>query len=989
VRRHTLLYPTILLVSLLSRAWPGEVRLNDDVLGEGAMSTPAAVAVGDTTLLVAWVDARRGHRDVFAGVTTADGEALGEVRLVNDDDLLVPQWEPQLARVPGGDVVWCLWRDERSRTRLYVQRLTTQGDPIGINVPVNEGTGAAISGHAIAVSPEGTALVVWSQHVGLSGRDRIYGRLVGPDGMPEGAEPVPLLEEQAGVDELRPAVAWHPLGWVLAWEELQQGQNDVWLRFLDENLQPVGFAIRAGEDPEGDQTHPRILVQPDSSIVLVWKDTRGGQSEPRLQRFNTAPSPLGPSAPVREVLDAPEEREIRVVGDSEGNFAVLWLGYSQGDWIPMGRTFAADATPVAPSAVIDHPEGIVCRDLAAAYVPGRGYAALWVDARTGTALVYLKVLDPSGGVSGLAVPVFHLTPGSAQIFPDVALRDDGTGLAIWVDQRTGSPNLFGQFLDASGRPTGGNVLISAQPMGRFGDPLDLTNVLVSTPKVATSPGGPYLVTWILGTESGRGLALAQMFGADGSLIGDNFYVVPDPGASLQANPVPLVDGPRGLMAVVWQDNTVDEGGDIFLRKFNVSGPVSDPVDLVDLDRRTAPQYHPSASMSPFGDIVTVWTDERNGGPDIYAQFWHTQIDYEVENFLVVGEDVGRNAPQVHADVAMTSEGYVVVWDDDTQGIMRVQGKLIILPSLRPGLAQQEIWLDVSGPANGNVAHWPRVAVSPSGRIVVVWWDRQNGVTKILGRIFEADGTPAGPPFLVTPVREEASRFSPSVDALEDAIQFVYADSRRWLNWDVYTRRESWTFQGDSIPGGTPVLLWGARAEAGPEGIRLAWEAPRDLDPGLFRIHRRGPLLQPGDPRSGALRVFDGVATRGPRLGQYTWRDPETHPGATYAYWIQVVEDGNVRAQVGPLVVGLPLGTPVRFAAYPNPFRERVTFRIPPSGQERTLEIFDPAGRRIWRGRWPAGSDPLEVEWEARLAQGVYWARLRGERTWTLRLLRLR
>jgi hypothetical protein len=422
---------------------------------------------------------------------------------------------------------------------------------------------------------------------------------------------------------------------------------------------------------------------------------------------------------------------------------------------------------------------------------------------------------------------------------------------------------------------------------------------------------------------------------------------------------------------------------------------------VDQDRRTAAQVQCASDISPFGEVLAAWVDNRNGGNDIYAQIYHIEEEVPIDNMFIAGEEQGGiNFDQLNPSVAIGPSSYVIVWDDNSSGSFTVRGLLEVLPSLeqenRLRSPVQSVRLDISEPPEGRDQHFPKVSMDIRSRIVVTWWDNYEGQAKILGRLYETDGTPFTDPFLVTPFREEASRFSPSVDTRGDSIEFVFADSRRWLGWDVYARRTDWGFEGDSIPDDStivPVFVSQAGVLPMEQGLRVQWIAPTDIFPSSFFIARRGPLLNPVDPLSGALEEFSEVSwiDRAGRL--MGWTDHEVTRGESYAYWILLHEQGPVS---GPLLATYDPTILADLSAYPVPFGDEVTFRLPPADVRRLLEIYDVRGRRVWQGEWPGGTDPMLVTWDGRnrrgdqMPQGVYWARLRGQAdSQTVRILRLR
>ncbi|MBD3336632.1 MAG: hypothetical protein GF355_14060 [Candidatus Eisenbacteria bacterium] len=986
----------VLAVALLSagvmetpRAESNEFLLNDDQIGSSEMRAPDISALPDSSFLYVWIDGRRGQRDVFAARIDGTGAALSDPVLLNDDFKLVPQWEPAVGISPDGSLAWAAWVDERAAKNVYAQRLMPDGSPVESNIPlipIDPGGNPRLPD--VAVNSEGTALVVWQDLRGTT--EGINGRRVDAEGALLG-DTVAVMAPS--MDATHPSAAALPNGeWVLVWEDAIAGQAVVWVRRFSAELEPLGFPVRITAAASGSQLQPIVRVYDEETLLVLWTDTHMESSDLYFNFFSTSGVPQGEARPVRDVGEGAQERDADIALRDDGTFLIAWLGFKDGDWIPMVRPYDAGGEPASDVVILDDPGNVVGLGLAAAPHPDGRYICAWVDERTSTGQSFMKMYAPPDGVPELAQPLLHLVPGSSQIFPDVALRPDGSGMAVWVDQRGGNPNIYGRLFNADGFPLDQSFLISAEPLGRFGDPLDITSVAISTPRVETSPSRNYLVTWALGTEAGRGRVMAQVYGPSGQAVGNNFHVEQAQGDAPQATPNALVDEESGLLAVVWEDNTNDTGGDVFMQRYSSDGltPIGDVINFVDEAARPVGQFFCSADINEFGQIIAAWTDERNGGFDIYAQDWPIQSDsYPIANRMIAGEEDGQNYSQAHPDVSVGGESYIVVWDDAASVPVRVKGLLVIPPSKERGpsaaAAVEELRLNISLSPQANQAHFPRVSMADDGRFVVTWWDNLNNESFILARNYAADGTPTTDPYLVTPLRQEALRFSPSVEAQGDSIRFVFADTRRDLGWDVYMRRADWMFNGDSIPDSitpTPVLIAGAAAQPLEDRVEVHWLAPRDLRPDAFSINRRGPLVNPKDPLSGPQRRAATAEWLNAGAGMMGWTDRDVLPGQSYAYWIYLEDPGGRELQAGPLTAAVPAAR-IIFRAQPNPFPGRVVLTLPPAQRDRRVEIYDVQGRRVWTRRWPPGAEPLEVAWDAttgrghRAAEGIYWARITG------------
>ncbi len=126
-----------------------------------------------------------------------------------------------------------------------------------------------------------------------------------------------------------------------------------------------------------------------------------------------------------------------------------------------------------------------------------------------------------------------------------------------------------------------------------------------------------------------------------------------------------IDG-SGYLFIVWTDERGSDK-DIYLQKFDSAGNKAWTNDLRVNQYATGDQYEPAIAIAS-GTMYVVWTDERSGNQDIYAQKldtdgvikWTSDIRVNINS-----DDSDQNSP----DVAISPASLIpyASWEDNRNG----------------------------------------------------------------------------------------------------------------------------------------------------------------------------------------------------------------------------------------------------------------------------------------------------------------------------------
>ncbi len=149
------------------------------------------------------------------------------------------------------------------------------------------------------------------------------------------------------------------------------------------------------------------------------------------------------------------------------------------------------------------------------------------------------------------------------------------------------------------------------------------------------------------------------------------------------------------------------------------------------------QTRPRVAMNAAGSTVVVWDSwkEDGWGWGVYGQRFDGDADPAGGAFRV-NQSTDEN--QMDGAVAMAADGsFVVAWEAEITGGPRIHARRFNASSTPIG--NQFV---VNTSASGTQTD-PRIAVDGAGRFMVVWTGRDASGFGAFGRMFAADGTPAG------------------------------------------------------------------------------------------------------------------------------------------------------------------------------------------------------------------------------------------------------
>lgn len=306
---------------------------------------------------------------------------------------------------------------------------------------------------------------------------------------------------------------------------------------------------------------------------------------------------------------------------------------------------------------------------------------------------------------------------------NVEIISDGSGGAIitWEDTGAGS-KIYVQRIDNLGAVqwTENGKEICSNPAGQAGQDLVLDD----------ADGA--IITW---TDTRNGSLLsnpdifAQRIDADGDTVwaSDGVAICTAPGLQIVSR---ITSDGAGGAIITWPDKR-NGYSDVYAQRIDASGAVLWTADGDTVCVASGIQDVPQIVSDDAGGAIIVWTDDRNGNWDPYAQ----RIDGDC-NGMWAPDGVPlctHDSLQFNEHIASDGAGNVLVtWADNRNGNWDIYAQKI----------------DTSG-----VVHWgtngtavctasndqeqPRIVTDDAGGAIIVWRDRRNGGSEIYAQRLDA------------------------------------------------------------------------------------------------------------------------------------------------------------------------------------------------------------------------------------------------------------
>jgi len=351
----------------------------------------------------------------------------------------------------------------------------------------------------------------------------------------------------------------------------------------------------------------------------------------------------------------------RIAIDNSGNIYIVWQDYrSSADAKIYGQKYNASRIKQWPSdVVIGNPNNQVLPEIEVDG-PGNLYVS-WNDNSNGNQDCFLAKrasadgADLWGGPRKIDASVGHADQNNSRI----AVSTTGTTTMVWQDNRNGDLDIYMLRYD------GAHNMLWAGDL-RLNTNSDSSDQ--SEPVVAVNDNDLIFSAWTDKRNGNKDIFFATSSSLGALPITANIKINTDPGNANQYTPSLAIDSVDSYIYAVWSDERSGET-DIYGAKFDATGTLQWIPDNILISAHTAGnQSQPSIAIDNSHNIFVVWTDERNGNQDIYAQKldasgarqWSEDVRVNINT-----DDSNQSSPNVTINPA--TQKPFVTWQDDRVG----------------------------------------------------------------------------------------------------------------------------------------------------------------------------------------------------------------------------------------------------------------------------------------------------------------------------------
>ncbi|MEZ6092908.1 MAG: hypothetical protein R3C03_01525 [Pirellulaceae bacterium] len=635
---------------------------------------------------------------------------------------------------------------DESGLGVYAQLFAPDGSPLSGPILVNDmNTVDDQSNPAVAISDNGSFVVVWQSLQQDGSGWGIFARQFAADGTPLGNE-FGVNSIVLG-DQVNPTVAMNGLGdFVVAWQGVDDDGSGIYSRRYLANGSPIdGTEFLVNPTTAGNQTAPDVVrANSDGRFLISWQsEVVGLEGEVDVNvlasLYDSAGGLLNQEFMLNTTTDKDQVGPRAAMGPL-GEFVVAWTNEGQtGSGADVyARRFAADGTGLGNDFQVND-----------VILQGQQYPDVGIDADLNFIVswqsshqdgfswgIFGKVYDFTGGVLANEFQVNTNIQGP-QTNPAVSANSQGTAIVTWLGlDSTHQSAIHAQHFQLPQ----GTVVYSTGPEGEV--ILNNYAALEEAPAAtAVDAAGNFVVTWQSYGEDGSGLGIfARRFDANGLPLGDAFLVNTTTLGN-QSQPVVASDA-AGNFTIAWQ--AVDQDGDgygIFAQRYDFDGNVIGSEFQVNTSS-TGHQTHPDIAMNfADGSSIIVWQGPDVSGQGIFGQRFDSSrapvdAEFQVNNFT--------DLDQVSPTVSMNSNGQTAIaWVSDHRAVFDptdTEKTIFVQWYDSLGVSTGDEVLVHSLNAEFEAQEGPDVAMDADGNFVIVWQSiNQDGNTwGVFGQQFLSD-----------------------------------------------------------------------------------------------------------------------------------------------------------------------------------------------------------------------------------------------------------
>jgi len=580
--------------------YPDLTTITENILvSQGFCWSPQISCFEDSTYVIVW----RDESDVYARRYNFPAIPFGPSLKVNDTSQGL-RFSPSVAAQSGSGFV-VVWEDFRdSDGDIYFQRYTYGGSSIGANILANSESGVEDQYQPeVSFGKDGEFMISWVDT--KEGNPDIYVKIFFWDGTVKKTD-FKVNTDEGSDAQWDPCVGSYSHGkYLVSWTDLRNGW-DIYAQIFDSAGTRVGPNQKVSDSlTDGIREKSSLSVNLDGFYTACWEDERNSNNDIYCQRISEG-SLLGTNLRLNLDSEGAIQKKPALTTDGDGDFVICWEDKRGGKSdIYMSKFNRWGTQLLADKKVNDNPSLVEQSSPDVDASEDGDFVVAWEDSREGLN-IYAQLFDKFGNGDGGNFRVSSDTVFSFSVTPSAAKFREGSSVVVWSGERLGTRDIYAKRYNQNGIPV--DSLFKVNDDGE-----DVPHL---NPKVATDSSGNFLVAWYDERDSKRRIYM-QRFDSSGAQIWINFPVDSDSTDSEKQNFDLGING-KGEFVVVWESSNSTES--VLAQIYDSSGTIVGSNILVTDDTASHPE-DPKVYMDPDSYFVVIWTDYREGDPNIYYQIF--------------------------------------------------------------------------------------------------------------------------------------------------------------------------------------------------------------------------------------------------------------------------------------------------------------------------------------------------------------------------------
>ncbi|MCX6835109.1 MAG: hypothetical protein NTW07_08250, partial [candidate division Zixibacteria bacterium] len=598
--------------------------------GSASHWAPSVANAPGSGFLVCWEDYRNGQPDIFARQFTGAGSPVGaDFTLVPPPADEAAQYTPRVAYSQKDKYVLG-WIDLREGQEIYLQRYSQTSGLVGTNQLVSSGLDLVVNRDPdLSVSTNGLIHLVWS----ASGADNSIQSLMLDSGLVPAGLPEVINLTSLGQRWAPAANFSRQNDYAITWTESGDDDPDIALMLYNQSgTRRLPAEVTVNDDQQGaPSVTPGIVATTNWWNVVCYASGGYDQGDIFVRTISNAGSFLGDEIRINQDIGHSLQSEPRV-SIANGHTLLIWndartlAGFS-GQRI-FGRRLNAYGVPSGGEFIVSDSSALAPKNSPRLTTHSDGMSlAVWIDHRDGSPQVYGTWLESNGTRNGTD---FRLSqPAEDKSVVGLSAESDTLGgtAVIWLDAGSASPTVRGRRFNPDRSP---GSSISYSP----------GSALIEEMACAVAPDGRAGLFWV-GSESGVKQGYLTLLAFDGSVIAGPITVTDSDESDPSAPAIAICN--NGYFSLTW----LDRRGGRTAAYYRIYDPALTPLAASQAVSSATPEsmQEPAVSASR-GRAWFVWSDPRQDGLNIYAGnllYLPTDVD-DNPSVLPAGYVLSQNYP---------------------------------------------------------------------------------------------------------------------------------------------------------------------------------------------------------------------------------------------------------------------------------------------------------------------------------------------------------